>query len=288
MKICPQCNSVFGDDYVFCLNDGNTLRDESGEQQTLLASRVRMPIAVEQESTVDCGACGLSNRANSRFCKKCGAPLGRQSDAWSRSSGSGYDSPPEQTIAFQSPVFSPPNAGTAPSAASGNRNLLIGLGLLAVFVLGGAIIYSKQGDTASNNTSMNTKASNTTNTVANAVNTQPAYTSNPNDPRIGKSGSLLFDSNLRAYPNRHSQKLGTHYRGARIQVLETADIRIEGGGISTWFRVRVLSYGVSMDSNNYGLDRDPGTPDEGWVNSYPEVWDVDTRQYVRRELVAFE
>lgn len=29
MKVCPQCNSVFGDDFVFCSNDGAVLAEEN-------------------------------------------------------------------------------------------------------------------------------------------------------------------------------------------------------------------------------------------------------------------
>ena len=29
MKVCPQCNSVFGDDFVFCSNDGTVLVEEN-------------------------------------------------------------------------------------------------------------------------------------------------------------------------------------------------------------------------------------------------------------------
>lgn len=29
MKVCPQCNSVFGDDFVYCSNDGSVLTEEN-------------------------------------------------------------------------------------------------------------------------------------------------------------------------------------------------------------------------------------------------------------------
>ena len=29
MKVCPQCNSVFGDDFVYCSNDGSVLAEEN-------------------------------------------------------------------------------------------------------------------------------------------------------------------------------------------------------------------------------------------------------------------
>lgn len=75
MKICPQCHNHFPKDYVFCLNDG-TLLDED-EQETLISDTLnRQPTtALAPEMLTVCAACHLANRANSKFCKKCGALL---------------------------------------------------------------------------------------------------------------------------------------------------------------------------------------------------------------------
>lgn len=53
MKVCPQCNSVFGDDFVFCSNDGTVLVEENlllpteaddAETETIIR---RAPIVVD-------------------------------------------------------------------------------------------------------------------------------------------------------------------------------------------------------------------------------------------------
>lgn len=54
MKVCPQCNSVFGDDFVYCSNDGSVLTEENltlpteddDEAQTVIR-RKGEPIVVE-------------------------------------------------------------------------------------------------------------------------------------------------------------------------------------------------------------------------------------------------
>ena len=79
MKICSQCSSVFPDDYLFCLTDGSILADGEGEEQETI---VQKKIVFEQPTSAlspdmifACPACGLANRANSKFCKKCGGAL---------------------------------------------------------------------------------------------------------------------------------------------------------------------------------------------------------------------
>src|SRR5829696_9333060 len=78
MKICSQCSSVFPDDYVFCLTDGSILADGDGEQETIVQKKVvfeQPTSSLSPDMLFACPACGLANRANSKFCKKCGGAL---------------------------------------------------------------------------------------------------------------------------------------------------------------------------------------------------------------------
>ena len=81
MKTCPQCQSEFADDYIFCMNDGTPLRaaaEESEEEQTVLSARkISFPAttALSPDMLNPCTQCGLQNRRQSKFCKKCGTPL---------------------------------------------------------------------------------------------------------------------------------------------------------------------------------------------------------------------
>jgi len=274
MKICPQCSSVFGDDYVYCLNDGNVLRDESGEQETVFASRVRMSTPPEQESVVQCPACGLANRSNSRFCKKCGGPLGHVAGPRTEpvQPAHQYDRPLEHTVAFQPPVFTPPTSGVAPRpSSSGNRNALIGVALLGIFVIGGAIVYTKQsGDTATNNTSTNANRTNS-NRVANAVNTVSNANYYPSQPNVvGREARLTTNVLIRSGAGNWNESMGSHYKNARVQVLEQTSFDTPEG-TSTWYRVRVIQNGCDEEEGRgCGNDRNnmPGQAAmEGWMNA---------------------
>lgn len=80
MKTCPQCQSEFADDYVFCMSDGTPLASAEAEPETVVSSRVQLPAttALAPEMLSVCANCGLQNRKQSKFCKKCGAALASQ------------------------------------------------------------------------------------------------------------------------------------------------------------------------------------------------------------------
>lgn len=80
MKTCPQCQSEFADDYIFCMNDGTrlpTATEESEDETVLSARKISFPAtaALSPEMLNACAQCGLQNRRQSKFCKKCGTPL---------------------------------------------------------------------------------------------------------------------------------------------------------------------------------------------------------------------
>jgi hypothetical protein len=106
--------------------------------------------------------------------------------------------------------------------------------------------------------------------------------------RIGKTGILTTDTNLREEPDPNSDKVGTQFKGARIKVLEVAEVPNDEGGTSVWFHVQVTSYGKSIDPNNYGLEKDPDSKDEGWINSNPKVYDPSKKTQVHKRTVDFD
>lgn len=281
MKRCPQCNSHFGDDYYFCLNDGTMLYDGSDEVETRVGQRVQMPISEPIGPMHPCDQCGMSNRLNSKFCKKCGAAVAPPADpppsAFGGYSAAGF----EETQHFQQGMFTPPTpvASSAPRSDNINTNVLLGAILGSLVLVGGIVIYSiMPGDDGSN------KAVNANRTVNKPANTpvQNVHTSRPNDSRIGKTGTLTTDVNIRPIADANATKLGTHYQGARVEILDVADGVTKDGTTMTFFKIRVLSYGTSTDSTNYGLDKDFGTPDEGWVNGYPVLYGR------RQDLISFD
>ncbi len=117
------------------------------------------------------------------------------------------------------------------------------------------------------------------NAAANAK--TPSVSTTPNkqnsDFRIGKKGVLNLDANLRRYSNKEADWLGTHYRGARIEILD-----IDSSGSQTWYKIKIISYGTSMATGLNG--KDPNSEDVGWVNSFPMSRDGRTRI----DLISFD
>ncbi len=175
MKFCPQCQSVFPEDYVFCMSDGTTLKEKDAEQETVVRPKISagQTTALSPEMLVACASCGLSNRANSKFCKKCGNTLTAQNlSAKNPSIGfpkftpnlsdikpvktpgfqinldENHSSAQNETVVFQTPKFMPPNeSGQHQNYAqkkSQQNIFLIGGGLLAVAVISGIIWFVNQ------------------------------------------------------------------------------------------------------------------------------------------------
>jgi len=169
MRCCPQCHNTFSEDYVFCLNDGTLLVDESGEQETLVNRRFEFhptTSSLPPDLLVACGECGLANRAGARFCKKCGGGLGAampDSVGGYASARSNMDGSFEETVAFQLGAFTPPQTVTAAKPPGNKRVLYVmaGIGsilLLGVFlflVQGGATKDSGSNQNAPNNSNAN-------------------------------------------------------------------------------------------------------------------------------------
>lgn len=80
MKICPQCQSIFPEDYGFCMTDGTLLKESESKQETVMRPKINLgqTTALSPEMLVVCLVCQLANRAGSKFCKKCGNALPAQ------------------------------------------------------------------------------------------------------------------------------------------------------------------------------------------------------------------
>jgi Double zinc ribbon len=97
------------------------------------------------------------------------------------------------------------------------------------------------------------------------------------DRRIGKTGTLIRDANLREIPGGTEIKYltGTHFRGAKVRILDVAAAEDSKGNTYDWFKIQVTSYGESMDANNAGLEKTTGSADVGWIHSFPKLYDRD-------------
>jgi uncharacterized OB-fold protein len=165
---------------------------------------------------------------------------------------------------------------------------VIGVVVFVMIIIGIISSNKSVGNTSSNiNTATITNARTGTNTAG----TTPYLSTTPNtsssDSRIGKTGVFTTDSNLRGSPGKDAAKVGTHYRGAGVKILDVQDVSNSDGTTSTWFKVQITSYGTSLDANNSGQSKDPGSQDIGWVNSYPEVYSANKKSKIRVMLIQF-
>lgn len=174
MKTCPQCSNIFDDDYVYCLNDGTVLAGADGEQETVANIRFT-GLGGLGERSVECGSCGLDNRATSKFCKRCGAPTAASAAASlgmsptvafgfapAREPGFSSSPQPDPTVDLRRDLFTPPQQyAVAPSRPTSNRNLIIAGMLVGIAVVITFIAISDGKVTPSN----------TNKSVANVANT---------------------------------------------------------------------------------------------------------------------
>lgn len=177
MKICPQCSSVFPEDYVFCLSDGTILNNDD-EQETVVHPKISFgqTAALSPDMLVVCSSCSLANRAGSKFCKKCGTLLPIQFDsAETQNSVPPFSFPKieiqavqsgnhpilpntnqsspalSETVAFQTPKFTPPSASgeevfhlpKRKSKFAVNKFLIAGF-LLGIVLVGGIVWFISQ------------------------------------------------------------------------------------------------------------------------------------------------
>jgi hypothetical protein len=278
--ICPKCGRNYSDDLLYCLDDGTRLNvvQEESEVETVAHPRIVIDTSRPLPDQEFCPSCGMPNTVGSRFCKKCGRALTDKAV------------PPVEPL----PAFPDTVAVVEPQRRSYAPWIALTFGLLCLLllvVIVGIVVYNSRGG----------------NVVANVnttVNGSPTATPKPKTPspsptvdqsninaqttsRIGKTGILTTDTNLREEPDPNSDKVGTQFKGARIKVLEVAEVPNDQGGTSVWFHVQVTSYGKSIDPNNYGLEKDPDSKDEGWINSNPKVYDQSKKTQVHKRTVDF-
>ncbi len=280
--ICPKCGRNYSDELLYCLDDGTKLLEvrEEPEVETVVA-RPRIVVETNRAASQEyCPACGTANKIGSRFCKKCGQPL--------------IDDGVAPTPVDPAPVH-PDVLVEEPRRKSYAGLIALAFGLVGLFLLVvvvGLIAYNWSGGgttvTNANNTAVNTATPTprpktpTPSPTVDQSNINARTTS-----RIGKTGTLTTDANLREEPDPNSDKVGTQYKGAKVKVIEVAEVPNDEGGTSIWYHVSVTSYGRSTDPNNAGLDKDPGSADEGWINSNPRVYDQSKKAQVHKRTVDF-
>ena len=275
---CPKCGRSYTDDLLYCLDDGTALTAVVDEAEIETVAHPRFVIDPFQADDHEyCPSCGTSNKVGSRFCKKCGQPLA--------------DDTVQQVeqIIPSTPVY--PVYPDAPKRSyAGWIALAVALvGVFLLIVIIALIAYNRSGGTVV----VNANNSTTPTATPRPKTPTPSPTTDQNNinaettSRIGKTATLTTDTNLRAEPDANSEKVGTQYKGAHVKVLEVAEVPNDEGGTSIWYHVSVTSYGKSTDPNNYGLEKDPDSADEGWINSNPKVYDQTKKTQVHKRTVDF-
>jgi Double zinc ribbon len=154
--------------------------------------------------------------------------------------------------------------------------IVAGMGVISLLIIVVAINSNKSITPASNN------ATNITSGQKSLTLTSTPNKSN-SDFRIGKKGTLSVDTNLRKHANKDAELLGTHYAQAKVEILD-----VDSTGSQTWFKIKVLSYGKSLNPEQYGkTGKDMNSEDVGWVNSFPLTYD-ENKKGRRIDLIQFE
>lgn len=150
MKICPQCSSVYEDDLLFCVEDGNALINDSAEVQTVVNEGFRLSMPGGSV----CRTCGIGVPAGFDICENCRIRLTAPGQTVAGFGQQGPGPMPNQggfiapTAAWGQPVQMPPAA----TAATGrNNNVLIGVLAVLSIILTAVILFQVVGNTSKSN-----------------------------------------------------------------------------------------------------------------------------------------
>lgn len=226
MMLCPQCKKVYGDDVVFCLDDGNALIDDAVEQETVINQNVRF----STPGIVTCSVCGLSNTANSKFCQKCGA-------VFTHRSGYPNNQSYGETVGFVPPMFTPPvhPVATVPST---NKNipiiilaaLSIILVMVILFMMSGGGIFKTDGDQRTHLNNANSDSSNSGSGNNTAVVNNKNSAKSPKPPVSDDSDDRTDENPQKDVPSLPS-RFEQEYRGRSDRPL-TLSLKKNGSSLS--------------------------------------------------------
>ncbi len=202
MNTCPQCHSVYADDFVYCLQCG-TLLTAGVEQETMV--RPKFNEAGVSGPMMACTGCGHENRAGSKFCKTCGETIAAEpAGGWpGQAFGLGVAATPafdargyQETINVGPGVFVPPAMmpPVAPAAATNRVLLFVGGGLALGLVLLIGLVWLIDRPPPPNNNNGRNPANNTNNTADSTLprNFERAYKGWVRNPRKGTDIELTM------------------------------------------------------------------------------------------------
>jgi predicted amidophosphoribosyltransferase len=278
---CPQCQAWNLPTSAFCGKCKHQLLS------SVAVSNLGTDINKTQLLGSLCPNCSTPVPPDSDFCGECGQAVKKAIPP--------PPPPPPPKITGEPSIINLPDSSPTNSASNtAVRNVAIGVGGFFLFIIILAVVSNTSKSSSSSAYNSNTNSAIVVNNNSRMSNsrsvntlspTKTAVSSTPNksnsDSRIGKTGTLNIDSNLRETAGKDSNWVGTHYRGARIKILDVEIVTNANGSTTDWFKIEVISYGNSMDPNKYGdSGKDAGSEDVGWVNSYPEVYEDSRKKRV--------
>lgn len=280
---CPKCGHWGRVDRAIC--------GKCGVQINALGTGVAAGTATPKTQLLGsiCPNCGAGNDADSMFCANCGQAL--------KTVPQTADEP--ETVTVVNPKFppsmppipvAPPNfspvaeQSAAPQKMSSESKTALFL-ILGVFgflvVLGLIAVNSNKPTTTVNNaanSSNNGKISNNTARINSPTIYKPnnsaidnRATSNSSSPLIGRIGRLDRNLNIRSSAGQYAENIGTHYRGARVKILDSESVYNDSSERVIWYRVEVLENGCDQQTGSCGNNWER-YGNVGWMEAEMEGW----------------
>lgn len=282
MQFCPHCRAENAPGAVFCGKCRHQLRDD------VEVANLGTDIYKTQLLGSLCPNCSTLIPSDSDFCGECG-------QAVQKVVVPPPPPPPSPMNTYDNTIQSfggVPNNENFPQTKKKDNTAKIlvgaGAGILLLVIFSSIISSNKNSSVLTNTNSLysgNTASKNGSNRAAVSISKTPNNSSSDN--RIGKTGTLTRDANLREAASKDSYLAGTQYRGAKITILDVKTVPNSLGGTTDWYKIEVTAYGSSMDPGKFGQSgKDPGSEDVGWVNSYPEVYEGNRK--IRVTLIDFD
>jgi len=185
MMKCPQCEKVYLDKVLYCLNDGTLLIGDDDEQETVWKQNYPPPPRLD----VACSVCGVENPASAKFCQRCGAV---------------FTDPARN---FETPQNAYPFTGTGPAFAAQpvttpvsntNKNLMIAILAVLSLILVAIILFmaSGRGIFVSPDADQKTQVSNANSNSNSDNGNAELVQTNKNKPKSNKPTSDDEDSDV--------------------------------------------------------------------------------------------
>ena len=266
-----------------CGHWGNSARavcGKCGAQIGRLGAGVAAGSAVPKTQLLGsiCPNCGAGNDADSVFCVNCGQALKTvpQTETETKTVANPIfptNMPPipvSQTNTFSASAgqsAAAPNFTPKKTSPDSKMPLFIIMGAVAFLIVVGLIAFNSKKTNSDNYTTVSPSPSSSSRT-----NSPTPYKSNSPSPLIGRKGRLTTNLNIRGSSGKYSEIWGTHYEGARVQILEVESFYADDGEYVTWYRVKVLENGYDQKTGNGNGNNWERNGNFGWMEAEMEGW----------------